>query len=421
VVRFWAGGFTDVGTLRIYIDGSAEPALIGTADEIVGGQKYFPEPFAAVRSKGRDLYAPIPYANHVKITYDGPLPKTPDDPGTVGFWYNIDYRTYSPGTRVESLSAAALPAMRRELNAVAPSLISRTLLPYQWTGSLNSRDTFTAPLTRHGPAALTTVQLRIKAKDMEAALRQTVLSITFDRHKTVDVPLGDFFGTGVGLNAFEDRWRRVDWDGNLSARWPMPYQERCELKLTNYGQQAVNYALTVVQSAWKWDDRSMYFHSGWRRKAVETVHFSDFNYLTVHGGRGVYMGDTLAVFNPVALWWGEGDEKVWVDSESFPSIFGTGTEDYYGYAWGDPKVFSAPFHAQPRADSQNQGHTTNTRVRGLDGIPFQNSLQFDMEVWPWHRGGLDYAVTTYWYGDAFDQANTELDPSLLVVPKAGGS
>src|SRR5262249_14881274 len=65
IVRFWVGGFTDRGVVRIYIDGAAEQVISGTADEMIGGPKYFPEPFAAVRAKGRDLYAPIPYAKSV--------------------------------------------------------------------------------------------------------------------------------------------------------------------------------------------------------------------------------------------------------------------------------------------------------------------------------------------------------------------
>jgi hypothetical protein len=419
IVRFWAGGFTSVGTLRIYIDGASKPSLIGTADEIIGGQKYFPKPYAATRARGKDLYAPIPYAKHVKVTYDGPLPRKPDDPGTVGFWYNIDYRTYPATTRLVSFSIDVLSQMRRKLRAATPSLVLRMKLPYVWTGTVSPGDAFQVPVVKRGTWAITGLQLRIRAPNIEAALRQTVLTISFDGQKTVEVPVGDFFGSGVGINVLEDRWRHIDWDGSMSARWPMPYRKICEMQLRNYGTQPVHYELAIAQSAWSWDDRSLYFHADWRRQALSTVEFSDFNYLSVQSGRGVYMGDTLAVFNPVALWWGEGDEKVWVDGESFPSIFGTGTEDYYGYAWGDSEVFSAPFHAQPRAGSQNQGHTTNTRVRGLDGIPFQKSLKFDMEVWPWHRLGLNYAVTTYWYGDAAARSKSQFDSSQLSVPPGG--
>ncbi|MEM1061290.1 MAG: DUF2961 domain-containing protein, partial [Planctomycetota bacterium] len=128
-------------------------------------------------------------------------------------------------------------------------------------------------------------------------------------------------------------------------------------------------------------------------------------------GRGVYVGDTLTVFNPVQRWWGEGDEKIFVDGESFPSIFGTGTEDYYGYSWGGRSTdfYEHPFHAQPRSHIYNkgnrksgdehntQGYSTETRTRSLDTIPFQSGLKLDMEVWSWADCEMSYGVGTYWY------------------------
>lgn len=141
----------------------------------------------------------------------------------------------------------------------------------------------------------------------------------------------------------------------------------------------------------------------------------DWNYLTATG-QGVYMGDTLCVVNPVEGWWGEGDEKIYVDGEAFPSHFGTGTEDYYGYAWCTPEVFQAPFHAQPHAQGpRNFGHVTNTRVRLLDGIPFRRDFRFDMEVWHWESCEIPYAVATYWYARAGAAGQPEPDPAMLRV------
>ena len=68
-------------------------------------------------------------------------------------------------------------------------------------------------------------------------------------------------------------------------------------------------------------------------------------------------------------WWGEGDEKVWVDGESFPSHFGTGTEDHYGYAWAT-RVFQGPFCNEPRAGPATRGITPTPARRSLDAIPF---------------------------------------------------
>ena len=112
------------------------------------------------------------------------------------------------------------------------------------------------------------------------------------------------------------------------------------------------------------------FEVEWRQEnPIHTQPRQDWNYVEVRGA-GVFVGDTLAVTNPVKTWWGEGDEKIYVDGETFPSHFGTGTEDYYGYAWGSPEPFEGPFHAQPRCDGpDNYGHTTVSRVRILDAIP----------------------------------------------------
>ena len=63
-------------------------------------------------------------------------------------------------------------------------------------------------------------------------------------------------------------------------------------------------------------------------------------------GRGRFCGVMLHVWNPRGGWWGEGDEKFFVDGEKFPSTFGTGSEDYFGYAWCHPGLFQRPFHAQ---------------------------------------------------------------------------
>ena len=180
----------------------------------------------------------------------------------------------------------------------------------------------------------------------------------------------------------------------------------------------------------------MVFHSDWRHQdPVPTRPFSDFNYVTLTG-RGVFVGDTLTVMNPVAKWWGEGDAKIWVDGESFPSIFGTGTEDYYGYSWGGRHTdfYEHPFHAQPRAHRYNQltpktdlterntsGYSTETRTRALDTMPFGESLQVDMEVWHWEECEMAYSVATHWYGLGETETNRAADPTAaaaLVSPIA---
>ena len=113
---------------------------------------------------------------------------------------------------------------------------------------------------------------------------------------------------------------------------------------------------------------------------------------------GRFVGLLLNVYNPTPAWWGEGDEKIYVDGESFPSTFGTGTEDYFGYAWGDNHLYSNPFHAQTRCDGPgSKGNTSNIRYQLLDSVPFQKSLGFDIEVWHWEPVKIQYATVAYFY------------------------
>jgi hypothetical protein len=136
-------------------------------------------------------------------------------------------------------------------------------------------------------------------------------------------------------------------------------------------------------------------------------------------GQGVYVGDTLAIFNGASAWWGEGDEKIYVDGESFPSHFGTGTEDYYGYAWCRPEFFEAPFHAQPSgAGNFTPGLSVNSRYRSLDAIPFTTSIQFDMEMWHWRQTIVNFAPAAFWYARPGASWNVAPDPETAALPVA---
>ena len=150
---------------------------------------------------------------------------------------------------------------------------------------------------------------------------------------------------------------------------------------------------------WQWNDRSLLFHAKWRiEKDLPSRPFTDWTHLEC-SGNGRFVGGALHVINPVRGWWGEGDEKIYVDGETFPSHFGTGTEDYYGYAWCSNERFVHAYHNQPRCDGPgNYGNTSVNRFHILDDIPFTRSFKFDMENW--HSNptcDTTRAAVSYWY------------------------
>lgn len=121
-------------------------------------------------------------------------------------------------------------------------------------------------------------------------------------------------------------------------------------------------------------------------------------------GRGRFCGVMLHVWNPRGGWWGEGDEKFFVDGEKFPSTFGTGSEDYFGYAWCNPTLFQNCYHNQT-ISMNNRGHISVNRWHITDNVPFQTSFEAAIEkYYPNSRPTL-YASTVYWY-----QAAGQKDP-----------
>jgi hypothetical protein len=178
----------------------------------------------------------------------------------------------------------------------------------------------------------------------------------------------------------------------------MPFARSLTLRLANAPTRPVSVELRVAARRFE-PDRSMHLHAAHQQATgLSTAEPFDFPLFRAEG-RGVYLGNLLHIFNPADGWWGEGDEKIYVDGEPFPSHFGTGTEDYYGYAWASTERFAHAFHGQSRADGpKNAGHIANTRFHIPDPIPFEHALRFDLEVRHWQKvEGLTLEVVNYWY------------------------
>ncbi len=402
--------------IRFYIDGSPEPALEGNLFDLFQGKGLVPFPLAHESLRSAVSFFPIPYAKGCKVTLS-------DYP----FFFQFTYREYADDVSVRSFSMKDFNAAKGTIDATCEALLKPKS---EGDGKTISLKKTLAPQSERsvklpkGEAAIRALSLKLGSYEDPEVTRTVVLKMSFDGKETVWCPIGDFFGSGIGLNPFQGWYRTVDEDGTLSSRWVMPYRKEGKISIINLGNEPVDVDLTASVGDWQWDEDSMYFHAGWRGQyPVPTRPFSDWNYVTVKG-RGVYVGDTLTVMNPVERWWGEGDEKIFVDGEDFPSIFGTGTEDYYAYSWGGRSTdfYEHPFHAQtfshkynkpnrkPKIDEKNtQGYSTETRTRSLDTMPFGNSLQLDMEVWSWTDCDMGYAVGVYWYGDAQTVSNRQPD------------
>ncbi|WP_083194546.1 glycoside hydrolase family 172 protein [Wenyingzhuangia fucanilytica] len=428
IVRTWMPFFkpdkpdTDI-EIKIYLDGNLKPVFQGNMLSLLDGTGEIPFPLAHQSLRSAVSFFPIPYAKGCKITATG-----------RPFFYQFTYREYDDYTPIKTLTKEdfnnAIPLTKKVGELLLHPENTSKGKEVSFSAKLKSKKEKSVTLPK-GNAAINMLSLKLDDYSNAEVTRTVVLKIEFDDEETVWCPIGDFFGCGIGLNPFEGWHKSVYEDGTMVSRWVMPYQKSGKISVVNLGEESVNVELNATVGSWEWDEDSMYFNAAWRGQyPVATRPFPDWNYVTLKG-RGVYVGDALTIMNPVAKWWGEGDEKIWVDGEDFPSIFGTGTEDYYAYSWGGKSTdfYEHPFHAQPKSYIYNKlnrkkikerntlGYSTEIRSRALDIMPFGSSLQLDMEIWSWTDCEMGYGVGVYWYGDKETTSNRVPDEKeVLNVP-----
>ncbi|HVT06473.1 MAG TPA: glycoside hydrolase family 172 protein [Polyangia bacterium] len=409
VVRIWSA--TPAGTLRIYVDGDSQPVVEAPFAGLLRGEVApFVAPLAHVTARGYNLYFPIPYRSGCLVTVDSIVALDPfNGQPTAKLYYQIGYRTY-PATAAANVRPYAPAEVSRAQGALGRvAAVLRDGLPP--AGPRYGRSVVELPPAAIAPGHPATMTLaapagggqltELRLTTAERApdrLAAATLSIAFDGEETVRAPLLAFFGTGGGWNAFTSLPMTVAADGTLTARFPMPFARRAVVTIAS---DAAGLTLkgSAVVDARPFGRDALLFHAGWRPRAVlATRPFRDWHIATLQGV-GQQVGTVLNVQNPPSVaWWGEGDEKIFVDGESFPSLLGTGTEDYFGYAWSTPDLFAHAYHAQTAAPAQGfGGFFSMNRFLVLDPIPFARALRFDLEIWHWSDTSIAADALLYWY------------------------
>jgi hypothetical protein len=428
--RLWSAAPGN-GHLKFYLDGSKTPAIDLPFNHLLSpedGPFHYPHLVYGTASvpgpntrfvPGADCFVPICFAKSCKIV--GDKAKTPDSGNTGwGQYFQATYTVFAPGTKVPTFSLplaetddAALKAAddkesRAGQDIFGPYAEEKTdtaqvsAAPGQWSTGFSAQ----------GQGAITALKVKLDLpKDVEAQrnfLRQLTIRITWDGEAkpAVWAPLGDFFATVGGSGPFSSLPVGLTADGTFYAYWYMPFASAAKIEFGNDTGAAVPLTVSVSHAPLT---RSIAkfarFHAKWHRDAFNPTRADrqpDWTMLTTQG-RGRLVGVLLHVWNPQGGWWGEGDDKFFVDGEKFPSSFGTGSEDYFGYAWSSGNRFVRPLHGQPLAEG-NLGHEVDYRWHLSDQVPFQKSLDADIEKYqpdkpqnsPWDVYDL-YACTPFWY------------------------
>ena len=244
----------------------------------------------------------------------------------------------------------------------------------------------------------------VSASHKEVLLRQAVLRMYWDNERTpsVEVPLGDFFGSSWGRTKDYMSTTMEHTSGGYNCYWPMPFNKAARVELFNDSDIAIEkfyFNSDIEMMAEPTNTERLYFHAQWRRENP-TATGKLYTVLEAKG-RGKYVGTSLQMqsLQGPGLGFLEGDEEIFVDGESLPGIHGTGTEDYFMACWYfETGEFAAPFHGC-LYKNEKEGRAHAYRWHVLDAIPFQKSLLFQIEHGPSpiSCGKCDYVSTAYWY------------------------
>lgn len=258
-------------------------------------------------------------------------------------------------------------------------------------------------------------------------LRKVLLRAFWDKENepSIEVPIGDFFGIGHGLTKnFSSLPLTMDPQNGraFNCFFPMPFKEEARIEVKNQGEHKVKIYYYIDYE--EYDDLSGEwgrFHAQWRRQnpcqgiddsniSNEEFEFGgqnitgEDNYIILEAaGKGHYVGCSLNIENLRETeefnWYGEGDDMIFIDGESFPpSLHGTGTEDYFDMSACPSQEFCSPYHGLPLPGGPNwSGKITLYRFHIEDPICFEKSIRVTIEHGHANRRSDDYSSVAYWY------------------------
>ena len=261
-----------------------------------------------------------------------------------------------------------------------------------------------------GPGTIQHIWITVTAKHY----RDLIMRIFWDGevNPSVEVPVGDFFCNGfctrIDITSLPIN---VNPSGGFNSYFPMPFQSSAKITIENRNPEdvhgffyAVTYALGDVS------EEDAYFHAQFRR-CNPLPYKQDYVLLEGVKGKGHFVGTYMAWQQNSSGWWGEGEIKFFLDGDQeYPTICGTGTEDYFGGAWGFCDTFSSPFLGYPLGvtTAQDTARLQGTRhglyrFHIMDPIRFKGDLKATMQALGWRSETRflplqdDISSVAYWY------------------------
>ena len=298
-------------------------------------------------------------------------------------------------------------------------------------------------LDADGPGMVSHVWVTI-ASDDPNHLKALVWRMYWDGEASpsVEAPIGDFFGLGLGdYHLYQSLPLSVGADKALNSFFPMPFQKRARVTVTNEGAiKTDSFYFNIDYRAYRkaLPGDLLYFHAQYRQAAPARGWTNqwrsngdaiindkknlngDGNYVWMEAaGRGHFVGVTMSVLENQDGWWGEGDDMFFVDGEALPSINGTGSEDYFLGAWDfGGRQFSYGLYGAPVVGQEVAGGRWSLYRFHLDSpITFTKSLRATIEHGHANHRSDNFYSVAYWYQTEPHAAFPALPPLEQRIPR----
>ena len=281
--------------------------------------------------------------------------------------------------------------------------------------------TATVLLDSAGPGKVTHIWVTLmEYPGHDTVLRDMVIRMYWENEEypSVDVPLGDFFGLGHTLPPpfYMERGFVVTSavltvgvnERAMNCYWPMPFRKAARIEIFNNGSRSLRLLYFHVDYELGAQPKDCgLFHATFRQELELTGQpiinlGGEDNYVLLETeGKGHYVGCFLYVDSGQGGWWGEGDDMIFIDHDTKPTINGTGTEDYFNNAWCFHSPFSYPYFGCPLLHKRADGgsYTTMYRFHIPDPIRFSTHIKVTMEHF-WDADKTNsFTSVAFWYQD----------------------
>jgi hypothetical protein len=412
IYRIWSAN--PMGDINFYFNGRTEPVTFDFKSLFLKGVKDPDEATLAHRAEwpfirpmvfrregeqdqlASDCYVPIPFAKSCVITLSQPA------------FYIIGYKTFPSETPMDTFSLPLGEQALAEFDATCKAFLERGRNPrvnrpavetISKTVELPPGEPVTLADLK-GPRVVEAFHAELKGNERYAHSK-VLITADFDDEQCIWAPLVNFFGTGFGPNDYKS-YPLGYIDGEGYCYFPMPFRHSGRFVITNQGTKPATLRYRIVHRAV--DDlppNTMHFKCKYRREQVCATF--DYPFLECEG-KGRFVGAALFIDDAWRSWWGEGDEKTWVDDDVFPSHFGTGSEDFFGDAWGIRTLHESFFACSFIEHNADWARTCCYRWMVPDDVAFRKRFRITIENYPediWGTKAVkwdeDYTSVAYWY------------------------